>query len=70
MSQRIQDEGISCLLAEPGFDEALARRAFAGRVASFTSVDEFFVAVPFDGKGYEAGLTQMADAIYHCLGGH
>lgn len=69
MSQRIQSEGISCLLAEPGFDEALARRAFAGHVASFTPVDEFFVAVPFDGKGYEAGLTQMAEAIYRCLGG-
>lgn len=69
MSQRIQKEDLSCLLAEPGFDEALARRAFAGRAARFTVVDEFFAAVPFNAKGYEAGLTQMADEIYRCLGG-
>lgn len=69
MSQRIQGEGVACLLAEPGFDAALARRAFAGRVASFTAVDEFFGAALFDGKGYATGLTQMADRIYLCLGG-
>lgn len=69
MSQRIQGEGVSCLLAEPGFDAALAQRAFAGHAASFTVVDEFFVGVPFDATGYEAGLTQMSEGIYRCLGG-
>jgi len=69
MSQRIQGEGVSCLLADPGFDVALAQRAFAGHVASFTAVDEFFAGAPFDAKGYEAGLMQMADGIYRCLGG-
>lgn len=69
MSQRIQTDGLKCLLAEPGFSEALAQRAFAGRAASFTVVDEFFSVAPYDAKGYEAGITQMSDAIYTCLTG-
>lgn len=67
MSQRIQTDGLKCLLAEPGFSEALAQRAFAGRVGKFTVIDEFFTTVSFDAKGYESGITQMSDAIYTCL---
>lgn len=69
LSQKIRQEGISCLLGEPGFDEALARNVFAGNKAVLVSVDEQFAAAPSSAEGYEAGLTLMADSIYHCLGG-
>lgn len=67
LSQKIRQEGISCLLGEPGFDEALARNVFAGRPAQLVSVDEQFAAAPSSAGGYEDGLSQMADTIYQCL---
>lgn len=69
MSLRAKKEGISCFLGEPGFDEALARHMFNGRPANAVAVDELFIGVPFAVNGYEAGLTQMAEGIYRCLGG-
>lgn len=69
VSQKIRQEGISCLLGEPGFDEALARNVFAGNKAELISVDEQFAAAPSSALGYEAGLVLMADEIYRCLGG-
>jgi zinc transport system substrate-binding protein len=69
LSQKIRQEGISCLLGEPGFDEALARNVFAGSTAELVSVDEQFAAVALSAVGYESGLALMADGIYRCLGG-
>lgn len=69
LSQKIRQEGISCLLAEPGFDEALARNVFSGRPARLVAVDELFAAVPSDATGYEAGLSLMVDGVYRCLAG-
>ncbi len=69
VAQKIRQEGISCLLGEPGFDEALARNVFAGHKALLVSVDEQFAAAPSSGQGYAAGLVLMADAIYRCLSG-
>jgi zinc transport system substrate-binding protein len=67
MAQRVQQEKISCLLAEPGFNAALARHIFNKSPARFVAVDELFVGVPFTARGYENGLAQMADEIYRCL---
>ncbi|MGH8494451.1 MAG: metal ABC transporter solute-binding protein, Zn/Mn family [Moraxellaceae bacterium] len=69
VSQKIRQENISCLLGEPGFDEALARNVFAGNKVVLVSVDEQFAAAPSSAEGYEAGLSLMADGIYHCLSG-
>jgi zinc transport system substrate-binding protein len=68
MSQRIRREGIFCFLGEPGFDQALATHVFNGRPANRIEVDELFTAAPLTAGGFEAGLTQMADGIYRCLG--
>lgn len=69
LSQKIRQENISCLLGEPGFDEALARNVFNGQPSRLFAVDELFAAVPSDGHGYEAGLGLIADGAYRCLGG-
>lgn len=67
LSQKIRQEGISCLLGEPGFDEALARNVFAGNRVELVSVDEQFAAAPSSATGYEAGIALMADGIFRCL---
>lgn len=69
MSQRIRQEGVFCFLGEPGFDKALARHVFNGRPSNPVEVDELFTRAALDASGFEAGLQQMADAIYRCLGG-
>ena len=75
LSQTIHQEKITCLLAEPGFDEALARNVFAGQPSRRVMVDELFVSTTTQGitrdtiqaTTYEAGLAQMIDGIYSCL---
>lgn len=69
MAQRIRQEGLFCLLGEPGFDQALARHVFNDRAANLHEVDELFSQAPFDAGGYERGLAQLSQGIYHCLGG-
>lgn len=69
LSQKIRQEKIACLLAEPGFDAALARNVFAGQSARQIVVDEQFAAAPTSATGYEQGLVQMVDGIFHCLSG-
>lgn len=69
LSQKIRQEGISCLLGEPGFDEALARNVFAGNKVVLVSVDEQFAAAASSAEGYEEGFTLIADGVYRCLGG-
>lgn len=67
LAGRIHDEHSHCLLAEPGFNSALAQRAFNGQPAHFVAVDELFTQAPRSPQGYEAGLTQMVDSIRGCL---
>lgn len=69
MSQRIRQEGLYCLLGEPGFDKALAQHVFNGLPANLVPVDELFVKAPLGAGGFEAGLQAMSDSIYRCLGG-
>ena len=69
MSERVHRERITCFLGEPGFDPALAHRVFDGTTASLVAVDELFVGVPMGTEAYEAGLGQMSDGIWRCLGG-
>lgn len=69
MVERIRTERISCLLAEPGFDKALAERVAGGRALRMESVDEMFTLAPSDATGYERGLAQMASEILRCTGG-
>lgn len=69
MSQRIREEGLACLLGEPGFDPALARQVFQGRPARLVSVDEVFAAAPLAPGGFEAGLARLSGDVYRCLGG-
>ena len=69
LTDRIRSQHSACLLAEPGFNQALAQRAFDGQPARFVPVDELFTLAPRNAQGYEAGLTQMVDGIKNCLGG-
>lgn len=69
MSQRIRQEGVFCFLGEPGFDQALAKNVFNGRPVNLVEVDELFSKAELNKDGYEAGLLQMVDAVYRCLGG-
>lgn len=68
LADQISRQQSHCLLAEPGFNSALAERAFNGQPAHFVSVDELFTGAPRNAQGYEAGLTQMVDGIRQCLG--
>lgn len=69
MSSRIRQEGLYCLLGEPGFDRALASHVFNGRPSSLVTIDELFAQAPLDATGFEAGLGRLTDAVYRCLGG-
>ena len=69
MAQRVQKAQISCLLAEPGADTALARRIFGSRPFRMASVDELFASTPRGPKGYESALAGMAAEIQQCLNG-
>lgn len=68
-STRIRQEGLYCLLGEPGFDQALARHVFNGRPANLVTVDELFAQAPLDATGFEVGLGRLTSAVYRCLGG-
>lgn len=68
MARRVQQERIGCLLAEPGADEALARRIFGTRTFRTAAVDELFASTPRGPQGYEAALAGMAEEIRRCLG--
>lgn len=67
LAQRIRQEKIACLLAEPGFDPALAQRPFDGTPARFVAVDELFTKAPRSPQGYEQGLLGMVDGLRACL---
>lgn len=69
MAQRVQKEGIACLLSEPGADTALAARIFGRQAYRVAAVDELFVGVPRGPEGYAAGLQNMAGEIQRCLTG-
>jgi zinc transport system substrate-binding protein len=69
LAGQIRREHGDCLLAEPGFNQALAQRVFTGVPARFVSVDELFTQAPRNAQGFEAGLTQMVAGIKTCLGG-
>ncbi len=63
IAQTIKTQKVGCLLAEPGFDAALAQRVFNGQPGRFVAVDELFVGA----ASYEAGLKTMAAGIGRCL---
>jgi zinc transport system substrate-binding protein len=69
MSSRIHQEGLYCLLGEPGFDRALASHVFNGRPSNLVTVDELFARAPMDATGFEVGLGRVTEAVYRCLGG-
>jgi zinc transport system substrate-binding protein len=69
MSQRLQRERIACFVGDPGFDRALAQQAFHGQPLRTVEVDELFATTALNSRGYEAGLTQAANAFYGCLAG-
>ncbi len=69
MVERMRSEKIGCLLAEPGFDKALAMRMAGGRPLRMESVDEMFTQAPSGATGYERGLEQIADGIMRCTDG-
>jgi hypothetical protein len=69
MAQRVQQEKIACLLAEPGADAALARRIFGAQAFHMAVVDELFASTPRGPQGYAAAWNGMATAIERCLAG-
>lgn len=70
LAKRIADEQIVCLLAEPGFDQGLVKRA-AGKVAMrFVEIDEMFTDAPMSGAGYIQGLLGIAKGIARCATVH
>lgn len=69
MAQRVQQEKIACLLAEPGADAALARRIFGAQAFHMAAVDELFASTPRGPQGYAAAWNGMATAIERCLAG-
>lgn len=68
MATRIREEKVDCLLAEPGFDAALAERVTGGQPLRMVPVDEMFTSAPMDARGYAAGLRQVAADIARCTG--
>lgn len=68
MARRVQQENITCLLAEPGADMALAQRIFGRQAFRMAAVDELFASVPRGATGYETGVAGMAEEIRRCLG--
>jgi zinc transport system substrate-binding protein len=63
MANRIQQEKISCLLTEPGFDPSLVQRVQGKRRLPHVAVDEMLTQAPLSQDGYIKGLQQVAEKI-------
>lgn len=66
MAKRISQEKIGCLLAEPGFDEALVKRVAGKNILRSVAVDEMFTEAEMSAEGYVQGLQKVATEIERC----
>lgn len=62
LKKQVQQQGWHCLLTEPQFDRGLANKVF-GSTGRYVMIDETFSQA----RSYDAGLVQMANAIYDCV---
>lgn len=56
-----------CLLAEPGYNVALAQRVMAGATSRVVAIDEWFTSAPLTAAGYPEGLGTLLNRVASCL---
>lgn len=72
LAQRVEQEKITCMIGEPGFETSAAPRVFdavraAGGKANLVTLDPQLGGIGLSRNSYTLALTHFAETLYGCL---